>query len=294
MVPAPSARPLAATALAAAAAALSATLLSPALAGASPIPPSVPAAAARAPEREVPRADGWVTDLAGMLDEEQARQLEALMASFREGSGHDIALLTVPDLEGEPIESFALRVAREWKLGSVETNDGALLVVSLGDRALRIEVGRGLEGTLTDAICGRIIRDVITPRFQQGDLAGGLREGVLATQQAAGGDYAALPAPATGQGQQAWVALPFLLFVVVLIAILRRRGGGPRGRSGGRSSHDIWPWLVVAQSIGRSSGGGGGSFGGSFGGGFGGSGGGGFGGFGGGGGFSGGGASGRW
>src|SRR6185295_4767664 len=148
-----------------------------------------------APPREqpVPRNDGWVTDLAGMLGAEDERQLEALMESYQTGSGYDIALLTVPDLQGEPIEDFARRVAREWKLGSKDKSEGALLVVSQGDRQLRIEVGRGLEGTLTDAVCARIIRDVITPSFQAGDFAGGLRRGLEALQKAAGGDYAALP-----------------------------------------------------------------------------------------------------
>jgi len=254
------------------------------------------AAAPLAAERELPRNDGWVTDLAGLLDTAQEQELEAQMESFRRGSDHDIALLTVPDLEGEPIESFALRVAREWKLGSAETSDGALLVVSKGDRAMRIEVGRGLEGTLTDAISGRIIRDVITPQFQAGDFAAGLRLGVQAMQKAAGGEYAALPEPAVTRTNPAWVVLPFLVFIAVMIFILRKSRGGP----GGRGGSSIWPWLIAANALSRSSrsgGFGGGSFGGGFGGGSGGGFGGGgrsFGGFGGGGGFSGGGASGRW
>ena len=262
--------------------------------------PAALAARAAAPafEQQLPANDGWVTDLAGLLTASDEQQLEATMDSFRRGSGHDIALLTVPDLQGEPIEDYARRVAREWKLGSKETSDGALLVVSTGDRALRIEVGRGLEGTLTDAVCGRIIRDVITPRFQAGDFADGLRSGVEALQQAAGGDYAALPEPRAVRSSDGWVAIPLVIFVVILIVILMRRRGGPRGRRRAHSRHGIWPWLVLADSLGRSSGGGGfsgGGFGGGgFGGGFGGHSGGGFGGFGGGGGFSGGGASGRW
>src|SRR5258706_401943 len=83
------------------------------------------------------------------------------------------------------IEESALRVFREWKLGAVGKNDGALLVVAAKDREMRIEVGRGLEGDLPDAICGRIIDDVLTPRFQKGDFAGGLRAGVEALQRAA-------------------------------------------------------------------------------------------------------------
>jgi len=251
------------------------------------------AAAAVLREQPVPRNDGWVTDLAGLLDATEEQQLETLMESYRSGSGHDIALLTVPDLQGEPVEEFARRVAREWKLGSKDKSEGALLVVSKGDRQLRIEVGRGLEGTLTDAVSGRVIRDVITPRFQDGDFAGGLRQGLEALHKAAGGDYGALPERRAAPSS-AWLAIPFLAFMLLMIFVITRRRGrrGPRGRSRG----SVWPWLLMDAATRGGGGFGGGGLGGSqggFGGGFGG-GGGGFGGFGGGGGFSGGGASGKW
>jgi len=253
-----------------------------------------PAAAAVRREQPVPRNDGWVTDLAGLLTATEEQQLETLSESYRSGSGHDIALLTVPDLAGEPIEDFALRVAREWKLGSKDKSEGALLVVSKGDRQLRIDVGRGLEGTLTDAVSARVIRDVITPRFQDGDFAGGLRQGLEALHKAAGGDYGALPERRSAPSS-AWLAIPFLAFMLLMIFVITRRRG-PRGRRRG----SVWPWILLDAAtrggLGGGSGGGGfggthGGFGGSFGGG---GGGGGFGGFGGGGGFSGGGASGRW
>jgi uncharacterized protein len=237
----------------------------------------------QAQEQPVPSYDGWVTDLAGMLTPSEEQSLEARMESYRRGSGNDIALLTVRSLGREPIEKFALRVGREWKLGAVGKNNGALLVVAKDDRALRIEVGRGLEGSLPDAICGRIIRDVMTPRFQRGDFAGGLREGVEALQRAAGGDYAALPAPSARRDSGGGNFFPGLFVAFIVISILMRLffGRGRRGMGG-----SVWPWLLVANSMQNSSRG---SFGGGSGGG-----GGGFSGFGGGGGFSGGGASGRW
>ena len=247
-------------------------------------------------EQPVPRNDGWVTDLAGLLTATEQQQLETLSESYRSGSGYDIALLTVPDLQGEPIEAFALRVAREWKLGSEDKSEGALLVVSKGDRQLRVEVGRGLEGTLTDAVSARVIRDVITPRFQDGDFAGGLRQGLEALHKAAGGDYGPLPERRSAPGSS-WLAIPFLAFVLLMIFVVTRR----RGKRGGRRG-SVWPWILVDAATrgglgGRGGGLGGGGFGGlggGFGGGGFGGGGGGFGGFGGGGGFSGGGASGRW
>lgn len=234
-------------------------------------------AAPAAAEVQVPENDGWVTDLAGLLDERQERELELLMESYRTGSGHEIALLTVPDLGGETIERFALEVGRAWGIGQEGVHDGALLVVSRGDRKVRIEVGRGLEGALPDALCGRLIRNVIVPRFKQGDFPGGIRAGIEALHAAAGGDLAPIERSAAGRERDraGGVVATVLMMLVILIVALTTRG---RGRGLGGS-----PWVAGTLH--------GGSFG--RGGGFGG-GGGGFGGFGGGGGFSGGGASGGW
>ncbi len=255
------------------------------------------AAAAPAPTQAegLPANDGWVTDLAGLLTPGQERSLEALMESYRAGSGQDVAVLTVPDLGGRALEELALDVARDWKIGDEETSAGALLLVAQAERKIRIEVGRGLEGELTDSICGRIIRDVISPRFKAGDFHGGLREGLLAIHDAAGGDYGRLPERRRGRhsgGTAGLSVFAVVMIFVVLSAVLRGRrgGGGGRGGLGG-----ILPWLILSQmSSGRPRGfhGGGGGFSGFGGGGFGG--GGGFSGFGGGGGFSGGGASGGW
>ena len=240
-------------------------------------------------EVQVPKNDGWVTDLAGLLDARQEQELELLMESFKRGSTHEIALLTVPDLDGQPIERFALEVGRAWGIGGKEENNGALLVVSKGDRKMRNEVGRGLEGGLTDAIASRIIRDVMTPAFRAGNFAGGIKQGILAMHSAIGGDYAPIEqsreAKRTRGGLSGMVLL--VAFFVMMMIAGRSRG---RGGSGG-GGMGIWPWLWLASSMGNQGSRGGGGFGGSSSGGFGG---GGFGGFGGGGGFSGGGASGGW
>jgi len=241
---------------------------------------------ALAPAQEVPANDGWVTDLAGMLTTEQEAALEALMESYRSGTTHEIALLTVPDLDGRSLEDYSLEVARAWGIGGKEENNGALLFVAQDERKMRIEVGRGLEGNLTDSISGRIIRDVIAPEFKRGQYYAGLRGGIEAMHAAIGGDYGPLRASQGGQaasrGQAGCVALLFnlffLFFVVSAIARSRRRGGTTGG---------VLPWLILAGLGGGRGGRGGGGFGGGGGGG-------GFGGFGGGGGFSGGGASGGW
>jgi uncharacterized protein len=236
---------------------------------------------------QVPSDDGWVTDLAGMLTPAQEASLEEAMESYKQGSGHDVAVLTVPSLDGAPIERFALEVGRAWKLGREGEDDSALLVVAKAERKLRIEVGRGAEGDLTDAIAGRIIRDILTPRFKQGRFYDGLREGVEAIHAAMGGDYAPLerhPPQAQAPGAAALLPLFFALFFFVALAASARRAR----RHGGVGGSAL-PWILLGHSMGsRGRGGlGGGGFGG-FGGG------GGFSGFGGGGGFSGGGASGGW
>ncbi|MFT5052511.1 MAG: hypothetical protein ACI8QZ_003945 [Chlamydiales bacterium] len=239
------------------------------------------AMAAPSAEVQVPANDGWVTDLADLLTTGQEQQLELLMESYRQGSTHEITLLTLPELDGEAIENVALEVARDWGVGGAETSNGALLVVAQAERKLRIEVGRGLEGALPDVICGRIIRDVITPAFRRGDVAGGIHLGIVAMHSAIGGDYG--PIRRSSRGRQRGGGLGGLLvigFVIFMLVSGRRRGGGGGGGS-------IWPWIFMSSMMsGRGGlGGGGGGFSG---------GGGGFGGFGGGGGFSGGGASGGW
>lgn len=229
----------------------------------------------------VPKNDGWVTDLAGMLSAAEEGELERLMESYRLGTTHEIALLTVPSLQGEPIERFALEVGRAWGLGTKEKNNGALLVVSKDDRKLRIEVGRGLEGSLTDSICGRIIRGVIAPEFKRGRFGAGLEQGIVAIHEAIGGNYGKIPGSSRSPSSGLAGIIPVLVFLLILIAVLSRRrraSGGPGGAG------SMLPWLILASSGSR----GGRSHGGGGGGGFSG------GGFGGGGGFSGGGASGGW
>jgi uncharacterized protein len=227
-----------------------------------------------------------VLDLGGLLDDASKRTIEDLSVRYRTGSGHEIRLVTVPSLNGRPLEEVTREIGRTWKMGSKETSDAAVLFVARDEHELRIETGRGLEGALPDVICSRIIRNVIVPRFKEGDYAGGLVEGVKAIHEAAGGEYGAIPdEEPVGSTAAPLLAMAVVLLVLFVIVRIARRRGGRRGPR-------IFP-------LGFPGGFGGGGFrmGGFGGGGFGGFGGGGFGGFGGGGGgggFSGGGASGHW
>lgn len=249
--------------------------------------PAQIAALPLAQKAALPANDGWVTDRAGLLSADEQRTLEEELEAYAKKSGHQITVVTMPDLGGRSIEEFALQIFREWKVGREGVSDGAVLAISKADRAVRIEVGRGLEGALTDSVSGRIIRDVIVPRFKSGDFYAGISAGVKAIQAAIAGEPIA---PRKGRGEQAgsviFLVALVLFFIVMAVANRRSRGSGPRG--GRRARGYLGPLILPGGFGGFGRGGfGGGSFGGGGGGG-------GFGGFGGGGGASGGGATGRW
>lgn len=239
------------------------------------------ASAARPAEVQVPRNEGWVTDLAGLVPDASEAKLEAELEAWKRSTGHEIAVLTVTTLGGEPLERFALEVGRAWALGSKEKNDGALLLVAKSERKVRIEVGRGLEGDLPDTLCARIIQDVITPRFRRGDFDGGIRAGVEAMQGVVGGKADALPPPRRPPEALMGVLLVVfacLVLLPIVVRVSRKWAGVPSGRGFGHTparSRGLGGFGWGGFGGGRSSSGG-------------------FGGFGGGGGFSGGGASGGW
>ncbi|MCP4202971.1 MAG: YgcG family protein [bacterium] len=127
---------------------------------------------------EVPYLSGRVTDLADLISAETEARISARVEEFENRTGSQIAVLTIPSLEGEALEQFSLRVAETWGLGRAEQDDGVLLLVARDDRKMRIEVGYGLEADLTDAESGRILRNILTPRFKAGDFDGGIEQGV--------------------------------------------------------------------------------------------------------------------
>ena len=132
-------------------------------------------AAAQVP---VPPLTGRVTDQTTSFTAEQKATLEQTLQTFEARKGSQLAVLIVPTTAPETIEQYAVRVAERWKLGRKKVDDGAILVVAKNDRAVRIEVGYGLEGALNDAISKRIISESITPRFTQGDFYGGVSAGI--------------------------------------------------------------------------------------------------------------------
>ena len=277
-------------------------------------------AAAAQDLQPVPKLAAHVTDLTGTLTAGQQTALEQKLSAFEAAKGTQLAVLVVPTTQPEEIEQYSIRVVDEWKLGRKGVDDGALLIVAKDDHKVRIEVGRGLEGVLTDALSNRILDETIKPEFRQGNFYGGIDAGLDRMMKVIQGEP--LPPPEQrwqpgrrGRGGGLLLPLVFAVFAgsVVLRGIFGRTVGSVLTGAGA----GLVVWLAgyalalaglaaigaflftLLGGLGRGSGwssggfgGGWGGFGGGLGGGSGGFGGGGF--SGGGGGFSGGGASGSW
>lgn len=248
----------------------------------------------------VPPLQSRVTDLTGSLDEATRASLENRLRELEQAKGSQIAVLLVPTTQPESIEQFGLGVAETWKLGRKGVDDGVLLLVAKDDRALRIEVGYGLEGAIPDAVAQRVIEESIVPRFREGDFSGGVEAGAQALIRLVEGE-ALPPAPGADAGVSGDDALSLaMMFIFVVGGILRALFGALIGAAvaGGVAFLGAW-WLLGSLGVGAVVGvlvfvltligisniiGAGGGRGGGRSGGFGG----------GGGGFGGGGASGRW
>lgn len=269
---------------------------------------------------DVPPLTQRVTDLVGLLTADQTSALESKLRDLESTDSTQVAVLIIPSLEGESLEDYSMRVAESWKLGQKAHDNGALLLISMKDRDMRIEVGYGLEPTLTDARTSQIIRNDMIPRFRDGDFYGGIDAGVTGIIQTVQGTYQArAERKRVRKSGGIFNFLIVMLFPLLwILSATGKWGGAIIGGGAGvllpytLISHSL-PLLLLGGGVGAvlglflgaliraaaKSGGGSGGFGGPFigGGGFrsGGFSGGGFGGFsGGGGGFGGGGSSGRW
>lgn len=132
-----------------------------------------------------------VHDDAKVLSPDKAEMLELKLKHYEDSTSNQIALLIISSLEGESVEDYTIRVAEKWKLGQKEKDNGALILVAVEDHKMRIEVGEGLEGVLTDAVCNRIIRNEMAPAFRRGDFDSGITAAIDAMIKAIGGEYQA-------------------------------------------------------------------------------------------------------
>ena len=224
-----------------------------------------------------------VNDFAKVLLASEDDALERRLVAYNDSTSTQIAIVTIKSVGDYDISEVALKILRDWGIGTKEKNNGLLILVSVEDRKIRIETGYGLEGAVPDAIANDIINNYIKPAFREGNYYKGLDDAVTAIEKAAAGEYHASPKKDKGTG--AGGAFLLIMLIIIVIAIISRGGGGGRGGSGTTyNRRGGWIWPV----IGGMGGFGGGSSGGGWSGG-----GGGFGGFGGGSG-GGGGASGSW
>lgn len=177
--------------------------------------------AAPASARDIPSLTARVNDYAAMLAPATRQQLESVLAALEKEESTQLAVLTIDSLQGENLEEFSLKVVEKWQLGQKRLDNGALLLIAKNDRKLRIEVGYGLEGVLTDLTSGRIIRDIITPQFKNGNFDQGVIDGVSAMIAAVRGEFSAQTAVSSGK-QSADDMSGFVIFLLFILFSIGR------------------------------------------------------------------------
>jgi len=215
---------------------------------------------------DFPPLSGRVVDQAGVMTAQSRSDVEAKSKDLEDKSGIQLVVATVKSLQGSDIETYANQLFRFWKLGEAKKNNGVLLLVAPNEHKVRIEVGYGLEGTLTDALSSVIITSAVLPRFRAGDFSGGIERGVDGIISVLTTDAAEWHRKVNvRQDDRATTfndALPFLFFVAIVLIVwfVNVRGGG-HGRGGG-------PIFIPSGGWGGGSSSDSGGFGGGFGGGF--------------------------
>jgi len=184
---------------------------------------------------DVPKLQGYVNDYADMISPSAKAALENELKAFEQTDSTQIVILTIPSLEGEALEDFSIKVAETWKIGQKDKDNGVIFFVSKQDRKIRIEVGRGLEGKLTDLAAGRIVDLVVKPRFKRGDFDGGFISGVSSLIDASRGEFKAdgnHRPQKHGKSSQFFTFLIFGAFVMLFLGSISRVLGGISGAVG--------------------------------------------------------------
>lgn len=227
------------------------------------------------PKPDPPRL---VNDLANQLNASERAQLEQKLVAYNDSTSSQIVIVTVPTLADYPIADYAFKLGTVWGVGQKGKNNGIVLLWAPKERKIFIATGYGLEGAIPDAIAKRIVSQVITPRFKEGQFYQGLSDGVDMIFKYATGEYKAEASQEDSDGSFPPILIFVIIFIVILIIMFRNRGGGGGNRGyGDFGGPIIWPYTTHS-GRGSQSGNWGGGFGGGDGGGFGGFGGGSFGG----------------
>jgi len=219
-------------------------------------------------EVKIPELKGVVNDYANVIDDDDEKKIEALLKKQEAETSNQIVILTVDSMNGDSIEEYSIKVVEQWKLGNAAKDNGVLILHSTGDREMRIEVGHGLEGILTDVLCAHIIDDQMTPLFKNDKFGEGHLLAATSVIQIIGGEYNAEDAKAKVAAANAMTPaqklMMWIIIVIVLIVIIFILFGVATGNidvddlGGGGSSGGGWS----GGSSGGGYSGGGGSFGG--------------------------------
>ncbi len=212
-------------------------------------------AAAAAADVAVPPLSGRIVDLTGTLSSGFIDQQSARLKELEQRKGSQVAVLIVPTTQPETIEQYSIRAAEAWKIGRRKIDDGALLVIAKNDHKLRIEVGYGLEGALTDVTARRIIDEVIVPRFKTGDFEGGVAAGLTRMIGVIEGEPLPVPRPEASHGQDIdlidlasfW---PFILVGALIIgSVMRAVFGRLLGAAAAGGILGVIGWFIVGSLI---------------------------------------------
>ena len=214
----------------------------------------------------VPKLTNPIVDNASLISDGVELNLNQQLMDLSDSTGAQLAILTIPTLEGEVLESYSMKVVEDWKLGSAEKDTGVLLLIALEERSIRIEVGYGLEGVLTDTRCGLIIRNVIAPEFRNGNYQAGIVNAINNIVGLVKNDESLVSKKVLSEdagmdpGGFIFAGIALLYGFIFVMAVLSSRKKGPRVRTGTR----VTPYVhhVPRNFGGGGFSGGGGSFGG--------------------------------
>ena len=206
---------------------------------------------------EKPKLETSVYDLANMMEPSQAKALEQKLIRYSDTTSTQMVVITIASLEGNDVAIYATELAHKWGIGQQDKDNGVLILVARDDRKVTIRTGYGVEHLLTDALSKRIIQNIITPAFKQGDFYGGLDAATGAIIEILRGEYQGEPRFEEPQGKipALFIVLAFIVIILILSRINRNRGGGNRGTR----SRDFSIWdAIILSSSGRGGFGGGG------------------------------------
>jgi uncharacterized protein len=201
-----------------------------------------------APALDVPTLRNRVTDLAGVLTPDQIAALESKLQELETTDSTQVAVLIIPSLEGESLEDYSIRVASAWKIGQQGRDNGAILLVAMKERKIRIEVGYGLEPTLTDARSSQIWRNEIVPRFRTGDFYGGIDAGVTAIIQTVRGVYQPSPENAGSSRRQPGGFSGFPIILLLPLFWIFSSAGKWGGATIGTIAGALLPYTMISHS----------------------------------------------